>query len=153
MTRTHLKHWRAYVDGVDVSGYTRQIGALAWTFGAEPDAALTDGCKNILVGKCDIQAAPLNAFFDNDTAGLFALTGSGNGTRNVMYAMGTNAAPAAGNPIFAWKFEQTSYQVEQGSGFVAANIPFGGASYASTLTYKRPWGVLLYAKAARASAT
>lgn len=152
MTRTHLKHCRAYLDGVDISGYTRQIGPLAWTFGAEPDAALTDECKNILIGKGDVAAGPLNAFLDNDAAGLFALAGVGaldHGTRNYMVAIGANAAPVAGDPIFAWKFEQTSYSMEQGTGFVAASIPFGGASYASTLTYKKPWGFLLHAKAAR----
>ena len=156
MTRTHQKHWRAYVDAVDLSGYTRQIGALSNKFGAEPDAALTDGIKNILLGHGDIQAAPLNAFLDNDAAGLLASFGTGangTGTRDVMFAMGANAAPAEGNPIFAWTFEQTAYYVEQGSGFVAATVPFGGASSQSTKSYKKPWGVLLYAKAARTSAT
>lgn len=151
MTRTHLKHYRAYTDGVDVSGYARQIGTLGSTFAAEAGAALTDGVKNIMMGQGAIQAGPINAFLDNDAAGLFALAGTGSndhGTRNLMIAIGANAAPVAGNPIFAWKFEQLSYNVEPGGGFVAANIPFGDASYASTLTYKQPWGFLLHAKGA-----
>jgi hypothetical protein len=147
MTRTHLKHWRAYLDGVDVSGYARSIGALSQMFGAEPDAALTDEVKNILIGQGDIQAGPINAFLDNDAAGLFALASAGNGTRVYSAVMGANAAPVAGNPVFAWKFEQTSYYAEQGTGFVAASVNFGGASYASTLTYKKPWGVVLQPKA------
>jgi hypothetical protein len=144
MTRTHIKHSRVYVNGVDMSGYSRTFGPLGWMFGAEPDAALTDGAKNILIGQADIQAGTLNAFLDNDAAGLFAAQAQT--TRNLMIAIGANAAPVAGDPIFAWKFEDTGYTVDQGSGFVAANLPFGGASYASTLTYKRPWGVLLHAK-------
>src|SRR3990172_1189257 len=147
MTRTHLKHYRAYINGVDLSGYTRTIGALGWMFDAEPDMALTDECKNILVGKGDIQAGVLNAFLDNDTAGLFANQASV--TRNLMVAIGANAAPVAGNPVFAWEFEDTGYKSEQGSGFVTATLPFGGASYASKLTYQKPWGYLLHAKAAR----
>jgi hypothetical protein len=150
MTRTHLKHYRAYINGVDMSGYSRTIGALAWMFDAEPDAAFTDECKNILVGKGDIQAGVLNAFLDNDTAGLFANQASV--TRNLMVAIGANAAPVAGNPVFAWKFEDTGYKSDQGSGFVAASLPFGGASYASTLTYKKPWGVLLAPLLARTAA-
>jgi len=146
--RTHNKHLRAYVDGVDLSGYSRQVGALAWTFGAEPDASFTDEAKNIVMGQCDIQAGTLNAFLDSDAAGLYTLGSAGNGTRNLMVAIGANAAPAQGDHVFAWKFEQTSYAVEQGSGFVSATVPFGGASYASTLTYKRPWGRLLHAKGA-----
>lgn len=151
MTRTHYKHVRCYVDGVDLSGYARSVGPLTWTFGAEPDAAYTDGCKNILIGQADIQAGALNAFLDSDTAGLYV--NRAQGTQNLMVAIGVNAAPAAGNPIFAWKFEDVGYNVEPGSGFVLANLPFGGASYASTLTYAKPFGVLLYAKAARTSAS
>jgi hypothetical protein len=149
MTRTHNKHIRAYVDGVDVSGYTRAVGTLGWVFDAEPDAAVTDEVKNILIGKCDIQAGAISAFLDNDTAGLFVLAGNDvadHGTRNIMVAIGANAAPVQGDNVFAWKFEQTSYQMEQGSGFVAVSIPLGGASSQSTLTYKKPWGKLLHAK-------
>jgi len=145
MTRTHQKHVRAYVDGVDLSGYSRSVGPLSWSFGADPDAAFTDGSKNILIGQGDIQAGTLNSFMDNDTAGANALLQSGNGTRNLLVAIGANAAPVAGNPVFAWKFEQSAFTVEQGTGFITATIPFGGASYASTLTYKKPWGVLLHA--------
>lgn len=150
MTRTHNKHIRVYVNGVDMSGYSRTIGPLAWMFGAEPDAAMTDAVKNIIVGQADIQAGTLNAFLDNDTAGLFA--NKAQGTKNLLVAIGANAAPVAGDHVFAWKFEDTGYMAEQGSGFVAANLPFGGASYASTLTYKRPWGILLHANAARTAA-
>jgi hypothetical protein len=146
MTRTHLKHCRVYVNGVDLSGYSRTFGPLAWMFGAESDAALTDGVKNILVGQADIQAGAINAFLDNDTAGLFA--NRAQGTKNLCIAIGANAAPAAGDPVFSWEFEDTGYTVEQGTGFVAANLPLGGASYASTLTYKKPWGRLLHANSA-----
>lgn len=135
------------MNGVDVSGYTRAVGSLDWNFGAEPDAAVTDECKNILVGQGDIVAGGYSAFLDNDAAGLFTLANAGTQTINYMVAIGANAAPVAGNPVFAWKFEQSSYATEQGAGFVAVTVPFGGASYASTLTYKRPWGVLLHASA------
>lgn len=152
MTRTHNKHTRAYINGVDVSGYTRSVGSLDWMFGAEPDSAVTDEVKNILIGQGDIQAGGYSAFLDNDTAGLFALANAGQGTRNYMVALGANAAPVAGNPVFAWTFEQTSYNAEGGAGFVAVTVPFGGASYASTLTYKKPWGVLIHANGAETAA-
>lgn len=148
MTRTHQKHIRAYTNGVDVSGYGRSVGSLDWTFDAEPDAAFTDGVKNILIGKGNIAAGPYSAFLDNDAAGLFSLAGSGSadhGTVDYLIAIGANAAPANGDPIFAWTFEQTSYQVEPGAGFVAVSIPLGGASYASKRTYCKPWGRLIHA--------
>jgi len=147
MTRTHLKHFRTYVNGYDLSGYSRSIGSLDWTFGAEPDAALTDSVKNILIGQGDIMAGPLSAFLDNDTAGLFSLQAQTE--RNYMVVMGANAEPAAGDPVFAWKFQDTGYMAEQGTGFVAATLPFGGASSQGVVTYKKPWGFLLHAKAAR----
>ena len=148
MTRTHNKHLRAFMNGVDVSGYTRAVGSLDWSFGAEPDAAVTDEVKNILIGQGDIMAGGYSAFLDNDAAGLFTLASAGTQTINYMVAIGVNAAPVAGNPVFAWKFEQTAYNTEQGAGFVAVTVPFGGASYASTLTYKKPWGVLVHANSA-----
>ncbi len=144
--RTHNKHIRVYDNGVDISGYSRSVGSLDWMFDAEPDAAVTDEVKNILIGKCTISAGTYSAFLDNDAAGLFNLASAGNGTHNYMVAIGANAAPVAGDSVFAWKFEQTSYQVEQGSGFVVVSIPFGGASYNSTLTYKKPWGKLIHPK-------
>lgn len=146
MGRTHNKHIRVYCNGVDLSGYSRSVGALAWMFGTQPDAAVTDECKNILIGQGDIQAGSVNAFLDNDTAGLFA--NQAQGTKNLMVAIGAGAAPAAGNPVFAWKFEDTGYNAQQGDGFVVATLPLSEASYASTLTYKKPWGVLLHAKGA-----
>lgn len=148
MSRTHNKHVRVYVNGYDLSGYSRQIGPLAQVFDASADAAMSDGCKNVTIGQADIQAGTLNAFLDSDTAGLYALSSSGTGTKNLLVAIGQSAAPAAGDPVFAWKMEQTAYTAEGGGGFVAATLPFGGASYASTLTYSKPWGVLLHASGA-----
>ena len=151
MTRTHQKHTRVYMDGVDLSGYAHTVGALEWMFDAEPMTAITDGVKNVLMGRGDIKAAPVSAFLDNDAAGLFVLAGSGTatkGTRDLMIPIGANAAPVAGDNFFAWEFEQTSYMLEQGSGFVTVTVPLGGASFASKLTYKKPWGIVLHAKSA-----
>jgi hypothetical protein len=144
MGRTHNKHIRVYVNGVDLSGYSRSVGALSWMFGAQPDAAVTDGCKNILIGQADIQVAAINAFLDNDTAGLFA--NKAQGTRTLSVAIGNNAAPLAGDPVFSWMFEDIGYQAQPGEGFVTTTLPFGEASYASTLTYRKPWGVCVSPK-------
>lgn len=144
MTRTHLKHYRVYVNGIDFSGQSRTIGALAHTFEVSPEAAMTDEVQNIVTGRADIQAGTLSAFLENDASALFA--NQAQTTRNLLVAIGANATPVAGDNVFAWKFEDTGYMAEQGTGFVAATLPFGGASYASPLTYKTPWGKLLHAK-------
>jgi hypothetical protein len=149
MTRTHTKHLRAYVDGYDLSGYERQVASMGVSYDVSPDAAFTDEAKNIILGQPTISLASLDGFLDNDAAGKFALASAGIGTRNVMVAIGVNAAPAMGDPVFAWEFEQTGYPMQQGDGFVAASLLLGNASYASKLTYSKPWGVLMAPKAAR----
>lgn len=146
MTRTHQKHWRAYVDGYDLSGYERQIGALGAVYDFATETALTDAVKNGICGHGSITCAGLNGFLDNDTAGKFAGFQNASGTGAVMFTMGANAAPVAGNPVFTWKFEKTAYNVEPGTGFMAANLIFGESSYSAPLAYSKPWGVLIHPK-------
>jgi len=147
--RTHNKHLRAYVDGYDLSGYERQVAPMSVVYDTSPDSAFTDESKNIILGHPTVTMQSLDGFLDNDAAGKFAIASAGVGTRNVMVAIGANAAPAMGDPVFAWEFEQNFYNVEQGDGFVAASLGLGGASYASKLTYSKPWGVLIAPKAAQ----
>lgn len=149
MTRTHMKHYRAYVNGVDISGYSRNVGPLSWMYDTQPEATWTDAVKNIVLGQADIQLGTINAVLDNDTAGLFNLASGSTQTMNAMVAIGAGAAPAAGDHVFTWTFEKTAYMAEPGAGFVSASVPFGGASYSSTLAYSKPWGRLLHAHAAR----
>ncbi len=144
MTRTHLKHCRVYMDGYDLSGYEKSIGEMSQVFEVSPETAFTDEAKNVILGQPTIGMPSYNGFLDNDTAGAFTLSKASNGTRSLLIAIGANAAPVAGNPIFAWKMEQTGYAVEPGAGFVAANITFGNSSYAAPLTYSTPWGVLFH---------
>jgi hypothetical protein len=147
MTRINPRYTRIYIDGVDVSGYANQIGSLDWLLGVSPMAAFSDAVKNAVTGHATISAGTVNAFLDNDAAGLFALANAAHGTRNLTVAYGINTEPIAGNPVFAWTFEQTDYQAGGGDGFVPVTIPVSNASYASTLTYKKPWGVCLQPKA------
>lgn len=144
MTRTHFKHMRAYINGVDVSGYERSTAAMTQDFAVSPAAAMTDGVLNIIQGQATVSMPSYNGFLDNDAAGAFAQASASNGTKDIVIVIGQNAAPVAGAPVFAWRFEQSSYTAEAGEGFVAANILFGGASYASPLDYSTPWGVLLH---------
>ena len=148
MTRTHLKHYRVYVNGYDLSGYSRNVGTLAWVFDTEPDAAMTDGVKNVLLGQCDIQAGPINVMFDNDAAGAKALLAANTSTLTVTVAVGALAAPAIGDKSFTWDFEQSAYSVEQGTGFVVANLQLN-TSHASQKAFAKPWGVVLAHNTAR----
>ncbi len=153
MTRINPeRHARVFCDGYDISGYANSIGALALKFAATPNHAYSDAVMNVLAGRPTIGAGNISALADNDTAGLHVLANSGAGTRNIMVAFGVLAAPVAGNPVFAWKFEETGYQVSAGSGFLASTLEVGSASYAGILSYNTPWGVLLHASSAETAA-
>ena len=54
MTRLHVKNTRVYVDGYDLSGYERALSPATWAFDTNPDTALSDECKNIVLGHPNI---------------------------------------------------------------------------------------------------
>lgn len=148
MTRINMKYRRAYVDGVDLSSYTSEVGELSYMHTVTLGRALSDGVLNGLSGQAEIKAGTLNAFLDNDSAGLHVLAKTGTGTRNLMVAFGTNAAPVAGDPIFAWEFEQSTYQQGQADGFAPVTINLDNASYASVISQRCPFGFLVHPKGA-----
>jgi hypothetical protein len=152
MTRINKKYTRVYDNGFDISGYANDVGALDWMFSFTPMMAFSDGVMNGINGKAEIKAGTINAFLDNDTAGLFANSYTGQGTQNLMVALGTNAEPVAGQPVFAWKFEQINYKSSGGDGFVPVTVDVNNASYAGILNYSKPWGVLLHPNGAETAA-
>lgn len=135
------------MDGVDLSGYARTVGSLGWEYEFQPARAFNDACLNVIAGVPTISASGHSAFLDNDAAGEFVLAKTV-ATRNYVIAYGTNAVAVAGDPMFAWQFEQGNYKAEGGNGFVGVTVELGSASYASTLTYGKPWGYVLHAKGA-----
>jgi len=144
VTRTNAKNHRVYIDGYDLSGYARALPTIDWGYEVAAEAALSDGINNIVLGQGFINLDALNVFLENDAAGAFAKHSANSGEVNVSFAMGTTAAPAAGDPAFAWKFKQSMYKAEAGDGFVNANIGFGGPSSEGVLTYSKPWGNILH---------
>jgi len=153
MTRTHQKYVRAYINGYDVSGQARQVGTCGAEFDAPMDAALSDEAMNTLLGRASIMCGPINSFLAPSAAtGVWELLNPGTGTRNVMIPIGTLAEPAIGDNVFAWTFEQSSVQMEDNDGFVPFNATLPATSYAGSLNYSKPWGLLVHAKTARTAA-
>lgn len=148
MTRINDKFTRLYNNGVDISGYANAIGSLDWTYSASPNAAMSDEVFNAIAGRPTISAGTINAFLDNDAAGLLNQVKTTADNYNLMAAFGTNAVSIAGDPMFAWKFEQADFQVGGGDGFLPVTIPVGNASYAGVLTHSKPWGVVVHPKGA-----
>ena len=152
--RTTLKNWRVYVDGYDMSGYSRSFGPLATTFDEGVDDAVTLDVKAAMVGNAQVSMGTLNGLFDNTaTSGLHIVMKGAGVQRNVMIAGGIQAAPANNDPVFCGQFNQLGYYGEPDNNPVYASIPFGGAHVNSgNLMYAKPWGALLHAKAARTAA-
>lgn len=151
--RTTLNNWRVYMDGYDMSGYSRSFGPLACTFDEGIDDAVTLTVKAGLVGNANISFGTLNGLFDNTaTSGLHVIANTPGVNRNVMLAAGIQAAPANNDPVFCGQFNQLGYYAEPDNNPVYASLPFGGArSGAACLGYK-PWGSLLLAPATKTAA-
>jgi len=143
-----------YVDGYDMSGYTRSIGPLDWTCDEVELTCLADTVKCYLGAHVQVNVGTLNAVFDNTaTVGVHTVLQSAGNIRTVLAAYGIRAEPADGDPCFGGQFTQGGYQTEQ-SGGVYVNVPFmGTAGDATSRLYGSPWGTLLHANAVRLAAT
>jgi hypothetical protein len=150
--RTKVKHWRCYVDGYDLSGYSRSIGPLETTYDeADLTAYMGDAVKGYLPNTAHVNLGTLNAVLDNTAVtGLHTLMATAGIARDVLVPIGIRANPADGDPCFGGVFLDKAYQVTEDGGAVTVTIPWSGwADDAGTLLYASPWGTLLHAKAQR----
>jgi hypothetical protein len=148
--RTMLRFGRIYINGRDLSGYTRSYGPLATVFEEGMDDAITKNVKGAMLGSANISMGTLNGLFDNTaTIGIHAVLGTAGLQRTVMIAQGIQAAPVAGDPVFAGQFQQLGYSGKPDDNPVTASVPFGNTStIADNLAYAQPWGTLLHANGA-----
>jgi hypothetical protein len=152
MTRTNKKWMRVYIDGYDMSGYTRDAGTLSETTDAVPDACLTDAVKNAINGQTTIQAGPINAVLDNDgttyPAGMFATFGQAGTNHNLAVAIGTLANPAIGDPMFAAPLAETSFQASEGNGFMSVSLALDKYIPGTYTLFDDSFGYVLHPKGA-----
>jgi hypothetical protein len=149
--RTTLNNLRVYVDGYDMSGYSRNIGPLACAFEEGVIDTLNLTVKQTMLGNANISVGTLNGLFDNTaTSGIHAAIEPKIGTTvEVMVPVGIQAAPAAGDPVFMGQFEALGYYAGASDNPVTATIPFGNYSArGNNMLYARPWGTLLHALSA-----
>jgi len=152
--RTVSKHQRVYVNGYDLSGYSRSVGE----FGVEcdtPDLTVwTDAVKGFLTGAANRVFGPLNVNLDNTaTVGVHVLENASDAYRLVTLAIGDRAAPTLGTPVFCAELRKTAYTFAEAGGAAVANLGFGQTDVTSTArAYTNPFGVLLNANVARTGA-
>ena len=151
--RTVLQNWRAYMDGYDVSGYSRSFGPLACTFEEGVDDAVTLTVKQTMLGSASISMGSLNGLFDNTALGLHALAAVPGTNRRILIAAGIGGTPVNNDPAFCGQFTQLDYMADPAANPVHATIKLGNTSNGiANSAYARPWGVLLHALAAETAA-
>lgn len=148
--RTVLKWANVYVNGYDLTGYSRSFGPVSASFEEGDTTTLGDGVKNALQNQANIGIGSLNTVLDPVTAGSYAVL-STQATRKIMLPFGIRAAAAQGDPVFVGVFGQADFMTEaSGNTAVTLSATFNQwASDATSLLYSNPWGVLLAAKSAR----
>jgi hypothetical protein len=148
--RTLNKYGRIYVDGYDLSGHTRSIGPLSWTFQEGNDDPISADIVGVWPGQATINPGTLNSLFDTtQVTGMHALMASPPAKRNLLWAQGIRAVPAQGDPAFCGQFQQSDYITEPGATPSALTIKFASNSgNSTTLDYQQPWGTLLHANTA-----
>lgn len=152
--RTVSKFCKVYVGGFDITGYTRSIGSLDWSFDEADLTTIGDSVKGYLPNLANISMGVLNTVLDNTaTTGMIAAL-STPGPRGVMVAVGDRAAPALGNPVWMGYFNQGSFQAAEEGGAMTLSLNFNAPYQDGTWdTYFVPWGVLLHPMGAETSST
>ena len=147
--RTVLKWSSVYVDGYDLTGYSRTFGPLAWSYNEDDATTLGDAVKNCLPGTAMCNVGSINAVLDNTTGASHDRLNS-QGTRTVLLPIGIRAAAAQGDPAFMGQFMQKEFMTSGDNGqAININAQFSGwDGAATTVLYSKPWGTLLHAKGA-----
>jgi hypothetical protein len=131
--KTHPRHWRLYIDGIDVSGVMRTVGGAGITFAEEDVTGWSDAVINHKFGHGQASITGLQSVFDNTALGAHAeLSAVEEYLTTLMF--GIKAAPAAGDPAFAAPLGQSMYSIA-GDGPVTVswelNGPHQDATYPS----------------------
>lgn len=153
MTRTNNKWIRPYLNALRVGVDAVNVGNVGVAFDVAPLTSYLDEIKNAIPGRAEISVDALNAVMSPGTAAsIHDLCADGTGTFDYMIAYGINAVPAAGNPIFAWRFDQAGYMADAGDGFVMCNVTlkptFASNNAAVQAGYDSPFGILIHADGA-----
>jgi len=111
-------------------------------------ADLGDNVRGYLCNTPAISPGTLNGIFDDTaTVGIHAVMGTP-ASRTLMTAIGMQAEPAEGDPVFVGQYHQLAMKVSDDNDAVVATIPFAGWDAAALTNYSKAWGVLLHENSA-----
>jgi len=138
--KTHARFMRLIVDGVDLSGDTRQVGEFGVTYDTAECTGWSDGVKNFTLGHANHLLNGYQAVFNNTAATGSHTELSAIEEYIISLPIGIRAAPAVGDPAFLQSFEQMSYTVE---GVDAVLISAGFSKAITDNDHEKPFGVTL----------
>jgi hypothetical protein len=143
--RTVNKFTRVYVDGQDLSGYARTIGPLSMSFSEGPDDPMSATIVGTWLGQPTVNPGTMNILFANGPTDWHTVFKTPGGQHDLLVAMGIQAAPAVGDPVFMGQFRQDDYLLTPADTPVAGTLKFSPTSgTGATTTYVNPWGVLVH---------
>jgi len=146
--RTVSRWARIYINGYDVSGYTRSLSPLDYTYDEADLTALSDAAKGYLPSMANVGIGTVNANFDNTaTVSVHAINSPGS-SNNIIIPIGDRAEPAQGVPVYCAKLQQKDYLTAEDGGAMTAALTYESSTAATPIGYMNPWGVLLHAKGA-----
>lgn len=148
--KTHPRHWRLYIDGIDVSGVMRTVGGAGITFTEEDVTGWSDGVKNHKFGHGQASITGLQSVFDNTALGAHAELSAIEEYITTLN-FGIKAAPAAGDPAFAAPLGQSMYTIA-GDGPVTVSWELNGPHQDGTYPSK-VFGNLVYPPTSIAAST
>ena len=139
--KTHPRHWRCYIDGLDVSGVMRTVGSAGITYQEQDVAGYADGVVHFTLGHGQASISGLQTVFDNTAAGAHAeLIAIEEYITSLQ--MGIRAAPSYGDPAYALPLGQSMYGVA-GHAPVTVSWELSGPHNEATLPAK-VWGKVLF---------
>ena len=118
MGRTVSKFTRMYVDGYDLSGYSRSAPVMQWGFQPSRWMSIVDEAMGALPGQASIGLGTYNGILDNTDGGMHSALKDSDTVRDVMIPIGDRAAPVAGNPCFCAQVTQNSYKAQPSGGMI-----------------------------------
>jgi len=151
--RTVSRWGRIYLDGYDMSGYARSIGALNWKYNEANLTALADSATGSLPAGCEMSPSTVDANLDTTaTSGFHAIMAVSGVSRLCMFPVGIQAEPVAGDWAYCGRYRQDDYMSSENGGAMTVSVNFGGWDAAYPPQYDIPWGQLLHAKGAETAA-
>ena len=141
--KTHISHCRLLVDTIDISGVTRQIGAIGNEHNTTDVTGYSDGVHHVTVGQGNHLLTGYQAAFSN-----LATVGSHTELKDLeeyiaSFCFGVKAAPEIGSVAWLSSMEQLSYAVSES----LVSVDFAKAITDSDHT--NPWGFVLEAGTSR----